>query len=472
MKFKKLISAALAAAAAAALAAGCSQDTENTGETTSSSSGGKVQISVGAWPSQNSNETLYNQYMDMKARFEEANPDIEIIPDNWSFSLDTFMAKAAGGALPTLYEGYYTEANRIIDAGYCADLTEYVEKYGYDTKIKEQLMSLVSKDGKYYAIPKSGYTMGLYLNKNMLEAAGEVNEDGSIKVPDTYQELAEMAGRIREKTGQAGIAVCTANGTGGWNFLNIAWSFGTKFMEQDENGKWIATFDSPECVAALQYIKDLKWKYNALLESSFITGTEQQKFFSADQAAMFIGTPPQDELVKLYGMSNEDICIASLPKGDGGRYAQIGGTISFVNSNATPEQIDACFKWIEFANWGYAIDDAAKTAMEEQYQVRAEQGLPIGFYQYSPWTDDTERSEFEKSVIDANANIPAENVESFNNPPEDLQTKPEEPMKCQELYTVLDSCIQEVITNENADPAALIKNAQETFQKDYLDSAE
>ena len=110
--------------------------------------------------------------------------------------------------------------------------------------------------------------------------------------------------------------------------------------------------------------------------------------------------------------------------------------------------------------------------MDGEYQVRSEKGLPIGFYQYSPWKDNTERAEYERQIIDKYANIPAENVASFNNPPEDLQLKPEEPVSCQELYTVLDSCIQEVIINENADCAQLIKDAAANFQRDYLDNTQ
>lgn len=42
--------------------------------------------------------------------------------------------------------------------------------------------------------------MGLYINKPLFTKAGLVNEDGSVKVPQTYEELAEFAGIIKEKT--------------------------------------------------------------------------------------------------------------------------------------------------------------------------------------------------------------------------------------------------------------------------------
>ncbi len=461
---KRILTAALAAILAFS-AVGCGKEQKT-------SSSDKIQISVGAWPSEEGNPKGYAQYMDVKERFEEKYPNIEIIPDTWSFSLDNFLAKAASGNLPTVYEAYFTEGKRIIEAGYCSDLTKYFKEYGYEDKINPALKELVSKDGKYYMIPKSAYTMGLYLSKSLFEKAGEVNADGSLKIPQTYEELAETAKRIKDKTGQRGLVVCTANNTGGWNFLNIAWSYGVEFMKQDKDGKWKATFDTKECVDALQYMKDLRWKYDVIPETTFATNTEQQKFFGTDQAAMFIGTPPQDELITMYGMNPNDICISSLPAGPGGRYAQVGGVFNVIKQGCTDEEIDAAIKWIEFSNAGMSIDDDAKKTMEDSYKVRQEKGLPIGFYQFSPWTDSAERNEYEKAIVDKYANIDAINVKEFNNPPAELKLKPEEPINCQELYAVLDACIQEVIANKDADCAALIKKAAKDFQKDYLDSAE
>lgn len=461
---KKLLSIVLAAILAFSVV-GC-------GEKKEASSSEKVQITVGAWPSEKTSPELRKKYDAMKERFETENPNIEIIPDTWCFSLETFLAKAASGNLPTIYGVYFTEGRRIIDAGYCSDLTPYFEKYGYDEKINDSIKGLISKDGKYYMIPKTAYAMGLYLNKPLFKKAGLVNEDGTPKIPQTYEELAETAKIIKDKTGQAGIVINTANNQGGWQFLNIAWSFGTEFMKQDKDGKWKATFDSKEGIAALQYIKDLKWKYDVLPDASFATITEQQKYFGSDQAAMFIGTPPQDALVTTYNMNPNDICIASLPAGPEGRYAQFGGELTVIKSGVTDAQIEASLKWIEYSNAGYSIDDSAKQAMEDSYQIKSEKGTPIGFYQYSPWSDNAERTEYEKTVIEKYANIDKINVKDFNYPPADIEFKPEEPINCQELYAVLDACIQEVITNKDADPAKLMKKAAKDFQKDSLDTVE
>ena len=76
----------------------------------------------------------------------------------------------------------------------------------------------------------------------------------------TFEELIQTAKTIKEKTGQAGFAIPTSGTEGGWIFANLAWNFGVKFMDKVD-GKWKATFNTPEAVEAFQYLSDLKWKY-------------------------------------------------------------------------------------------------------------------------------------------------------------------------------------------------------------------
>lgn len=40
------------------------------------------------------------------------------------------------------------------------------------------------------------------------------------------------------------------------------------FCKQRDDGSWEATFDTQEAKDALQYIKDLKWKHDALMDDT------------------------------------------------------------------------------------------------------------------------------------------------------------------------------------------------------------
>ena len=84
------------------------------GKDESISSDGRVIITVGNWPTKEGRaKELENA---KKARFEEANPEFEIVPDEWTFDLKSFYPKAAGGKLPIIFNTAYTEASQIMAA--------------------------------------------------------------------------------------------------------------------------------------------------------------------------------------------------------------------------------------------------------------------------------------------------------------------------------------------------------------------
>ena len=51
---------------------------------------------------------------------------------------------------------------------------------------------------------------------------------------------------------------------------------------------------------------------------------------------------------------------------------------------------------------------------------------------------------------------------------ENVIVKAEEPVAAQQLYSTLDSVIQAVLTDKNADVAALVKQAAQDFEKNNL----
>ena len=195
---------------------------------------GQTVISVGLWPTREGTE-LDNANA-RKARFEEANPDVEIKPDTWGFDRNNFYAKAAGGQLPTVYKAGFTEVAEIINSEYAADLTDVLQKYGYLDKMNKQVVDALSKDGRIYALPQVVATLGLACNMDIMKQAGLVNEDETPKQPKDWNEVLDFALQIKEKTGKPGIVLPTADNCGGWIFSVIAWSYGVDFMEKDADG--------------------------------------------------------------------------------------------------------------------------------------------------------------------------------------------------------------------------------------------
>ena len=53
---------------------------------------------------------------------------------------------------------------------------------------------------------------------------------------------------------------------------------------------------------------------------------------------------------------------------------------------------------------------------------------------------------------------------------DDVIFRPEPEVCAQELYSILDNCIQEVLQDENADIPAILERAANDFQVNYLDN--
>lgn len=463
MRFKKIIALVLSAAVVTGVC-GCSGGTKKSG-------GEKIRISIADWPPE-SDTAKYKEYMDKKAAFEEKYSNIEIIPDEWSYGVDTFLPKAASGKLPTMYNTPVTEVDKIINSGYALDITKFLDKYGYTDAIKDEIWDLCERDGKKYFLPIYAYTFALYANIKLMKEIGAVEDDGTVHFPDTYEELGEMAQKIKETTGQPGFSIPTMNNMGGWYFMNIAYSYGVNFIEKDENGKWKATFNTPEAEQALQFIKDLKWKYNALPDSNLVDVTNVMKQYASDQVGMYFQTPHDNALTTTYGMDKNDIAIGKMPSGPAGRYALMGGGLYAFALGATDEQIDACFKWIDFLGQGPTfIDEASKQNLEDSYKTKAEQGYLLGYASYNKWNDDSEKAAFENSLKEKYINVEPNHIIQFADF-SDTVIKPEPEVSCQQLYTIIDNMLQEVMIDENADVAAILEEGNNTFQTEYLDNVE
>ncbi len=428
---------------------------------------GKVVISVGHWPT----EAEAQSYATMEAakeKFETDNPNIVIEPDNYKYEVQTFTAKAAANQLATLYKTPITETQKIIRNGWAADITDALKNRQWYQALNPSLLDWMSdENGRICAIPVDMYALGLFVNQRLFREAGLVNEDGSLKVPETYQELAECAQTIKEKTGKAGFIMPTINNGGGWHFMNIAWSFGVEFMEQQDDGSWKATFDTQEMRDALQYVYDLRWQYNALLDDTVIDQGSMGKYLETEQAAMGFLSASEACSIPQGGMPKEDVYFASMPAGPKGRFAQTGGDVQYIAADATPEQIEAALDWMEFQGLGAVMSDDALKNQEEGIKGRLELGRIIPDRVPFPiWTDGNV-SEKVNALYRKYTNINVANFENYF-AFEGVTIKPEYSECTQELYATLDKCIQEVLTNQNADIDGLVKNANEEFQLNYL----
>jgi len=467
----KAVSYLLSCAAVVSAVSGCSNSSKNATMTED----GRLILKI-TTAQKEVNEAGYNQAMERYAEFEEwyknEYPDskgISIEPHYYNFNVKDYAAMAAGNQLATYYTVPLTEAKGIIDAGYAKDITKWMEEYGYMQGMDEKIKKNIVRDGKIYLMPKDVYSVGIAVNMDLMKQAGYVDADGTPHQPATFDELGQMAGEITKKTGKPGFILPTTGNAGGWRFTPIAWAYGVTFMEQDEDGNWKATFNTPECVKALEWVKDLKWKYNAIPENVLIDNAKQRNSFGAGEAAMTFAEGSSTSSFLAGGMQKENLGFMQMPAGPARHVTLIGGSYNVFNSNATDEQIEAVFRCIDWIGSGRVLDDGVKTKMIENMQLKVDKGEQIGVLNSSPYTDDDPKRAYEimlntKSPEEGGfRNIDLNQVKLYNDQ-SNIEWQQEEPVEAQALYAVLDAAIQAVLTDENADCAKLIEDAYKNFQ--------
>lgn len=427
---------------------------------------GKVEISIGGWPEKGTE--AYDTKMEQVKRFNEKYPDISIVGDTYKYAVNTFTAKATAGTLPTVIPTWFTEVDKIVEAGYVADLTDKLNENGWLSQMNSDIVKYVSgKDGKVYGIPWKVYAQGLYINRAIFEQAGLVDENGDVIIPKTYDELYETAKTIKEKTGKAGFGLPTMNNQGGWHTINIAWAYGADFLEKTEEGTYTSKLDSPETVAAYEWVKKMR-AANVFPDNPNLQANDLQTLFTAGQIAMFIGEPNYVSGMVKNGAKPENILMASIPEGPKGRMSQMGGDLYMIAANATPEQIDASLKWIDFIGYGPTLEEETVQNLKENYKTTISTGGAVlpreAFYL---WTDE-ERVTKLLAARSEYANIPEENVKEYF-AFDGVTLMPEPEAGCQELYAELDKIVQAIYSDSNADVKNLVKTASDNWQTNCLD---
>ena len=243
-------------------------------------------------------------------------------------------------------------------------------------------------------------------------------------------------------------------------------------MEKGSDGKWKAVFNSPEAAEALQWIKDLKWKYDVLPANTLIDHTELYKTFGTRGASMVIGAGDTPGKIVSYDMKPNSIGMMAIPAGPKKWVTLMGGGVYAISNKASEKQIEGALKWLQMTCTPDASDEY-KTNTEESIQRRIENGELVTVKSMSQWNTESSALKFRDEMIDKYANGDPAHVKLYNDFVQDLggcELRPEEPVCAQELYGILDNCIQEVLTNKDADPKTLLEKANSDFQKNYLDN--
>ena len=184
---------------------------------------------------------------------------------------------AAAGELPDVVlatpigDSHVYAKEQLFDA---EAAQKVVERLGKDT-FSERALSLVSNDGVATGVPSDGWGQLLIYRRDLFDEAG-------LEAPQTLEDVRAAAEKLNADS-VAGIVLGTAPGDAftAETFEHIGLAFGCGLV--DERGE--VTFDSPECVEALEWYGDLAKNYS--VEGSQTLESTRATYFAGEAAMMF-----------------------------------------------------------------------------------------------------------------------------------------------------------------------------------------
>ncbi|MFE4543872.1 ABC transporter substrate-binding protein [Arthrobacter sp. NPDC056727] len=282
-------------------------------------------------------------------------------------------SSAASGDLPDVMASLSLGQVRTMAA---SGHTDYKTNAAIVQSLGEQtwaarVLELTRDNGQQLAIPGSAWHQLVYYRKDLFAKAG-------LKAPRTYADIVAAARKL-DSPALAGIVA--ANKTGQaftqQSFEHIALGNGCEMLGASGG----ITFDSPQCVAALGFYRDLLRNYSApgiqdidSVRSAYFAGKAAMAIWPTNMLDELAGTrtdarPSCPECVKdpLFLARNTGV-VAGLQGPDGPRPAHFGEVISWTvtaDSDAEPAR-----RFVEyFLTDGYA--DWLAIAPEERVPVRS-----------------------------------------------------------------------------------------------------
>jgi len=398
------------------------------------------------------------QFNAQVAQFEKANPTIKVKPTEYQWTGPTFAAKLAAGTLPTVFEVPFTDARTLGENGQLADLTAEAKALPYFSKYNPAVIAEgTTSTGKVVALPKGAYAQALHYNRALFKQAGlDPN-----KPPTTWAQVAAYAKQIADKTGKAGYAeMGKDDNTAGWILTTLVYSLGGR-METGTGKSAKATLDNPQTMTALNLLKKMRWTDNSMGSNFDYGWSDINQAFAAGQVGMYVsGSDVYTNLVQASNVSPSIYGLAPIPLAKNKNAGVLGGgTLVGVRPDANTATKAAAIKWIDFY-YEQPLVDKAQAVRNAKTLAAGKQ--PVGVPALPLFNK--KQYDLANTWIKPYINVPLGQMKPFTTGIFSQKLIAEPAASTQSIYHALDPVVEAVLTNENADIAALLKAANSAAQ--------
>ena len=208
-------------------------------------------------------------------------------------------------------------------------------------------------------------------------------------------------------------------------------------------------------------LHDMRWSDESMGKNTqFEWGTVNEAFAAGKVGMYMSGSDVYNALVTTNQVDPASYGLAVLPLGDSGEAGILGGgSVAAVSAKASADEQEAAVKWNDFYREKKNYDPDAAVVDAE---VLADADQPVG----TPTLPIFDEATWQKvqDAIEPYVNVPRDQMTSFTDGVFSQTLIPEPPSHTQEVYAILDSVVQKVLTDENADIDAELADANEQVQ--------
>lgn len=445
----RVLIAGSAAFAVVGALAGCSAGAGDGGD-------GKTELRVATFPP-GADAAAYEAFAEQEKQFEKEHPDIDIVGVEYEWEGPTFAVQLAGGSLPDVFTVPFTDSKTLLENGQLMDVTDEMTELGYTDKFNPVILEGVTgDDGRIYGFPRQAYAAALHYNRDLFEQAG-LDPDNP---PETWDEIRAAAKAITDTTGKAGYAQMAINNTGGWQLTTHTVARGGRTQIDNPDGTAESTIDNPATKEALEFLHALKWEdgsFSSKLDLDW--GSINQEFAAGNVGMYTSGSDIYTALVRDFGMDSSIYGMTVVPMEGEEAGTLGGGDIAVMSPTIDEKTKTAGVTWID---WYYMKKLMDEDAAVQDAKTLNESGQAVG----TPLLPVLSRDLYEESQgwIEEYINVPLEQMQPFTDRIWDQTPVGEPKTKTQEVYALLDSVVQTVLTDESADIDALLATAQSDAQ--------
>lgn len=223
----------------------------------------------------------------------------------------------------------------------------------------------------------------------------------------------------------------------------------------------MTTFTDEPVVRALETIRAMRWDDQVLTEQHLLEVKDVLPLLATERVAMAILAPDALRSLKSqYEANIEDFGFGPLPQA-GGNATYTGGTVWMFNPKSDPQALQAAVEWTLFRDFNLQTFEADLKAQRERGQL-------VGWPQLPPFVGEFQQQR--DAIIAQYANAPVEHYQSYLQANLQLRTAPL--VEAQQLFATLDTALQAILTDEEAEPRAELERAAQQFQSQVLDQVQ